>query len=172
MHCYQILRSKRKTMAIEITRDLNILVRAPLGVGKAAIDCFVLRYGAWIDKAIARQKQNVQRAAQADVTPEKEAELRRMAQRVLPEKIQHYGQLMGVLPAKTTITSAKTRFGSCSGKNRICFSWRLMEKPEAAIDYVVVHELAHLKHKNHGPGFYSFVASVFPDYRERRKLLK
>ena len=64
------------------------------------------------------------------------------------------------------------RYGSCSSKNSICYSWRLMEKPGAAIDYVVVHELAHLKHKNHGPGFYACVAGVLPDYRERRKLLK
>ena len=79
---------------------------------------------------------------------------------------------MGVQPAGIAITGARKRFGSCSGKNRICFSWRLMAYPEAAIDYVVVHELAHIRHKNHGPDFYAFVQEILPDWRERRALLR
>ena len=71
-----------------------------------------------------------------------------------------------------TITAARTRFGSCSPKNRLCFSWRLMAYPEEAIDYVVVHELAHLVHRNHGPEFYALVASILPDHKQRRALLK
>jgi predicted metal-dependent hydrolase len=70
------------------------------------------------------------------------------------------------------ITGAKKRFGSCSSQNGLCFSWRLMGYPEEAIDYVVVHELAHIAHRNHGSGFYSLVASVLPDYKARRALLK
>lgn len=64
------------------------------------------------------------------------------------------------------------RFGSCSASNRLCFAWRLMRYPEAAVDYVVVHELAHIRYKNHGPAFYRLIASVLPDYKERIKLLK
>ena len=60
----------------------------------------------------------------------------------LPPKIEHYAALMGVHPTRVTITGARTRFGSCSGRNAISFSWRLMQYPEEAIDYVVVHELA------------------------------
>ena len=75
-------------------------------------------------------------------------------------------------PTGITITSARTRFGSCSGKNRLSFSWRLMQYPDEAIDYVVVHELAHIAHKNHGPDFHSCVAAVLPDHRERRALLR
>ena len=63
-------------------------------------------------------------------------------------------------------------WGSCSGKNSISFSWRLMQYPEAAIDYVVVHELAHIRHHNHSAAFYSFVEKILPDYRERARLLR
>ena len=71
-----------------------------------------------------------------------------------------------------TVTGARTRFGSCSPKNRLCFSFRLMEYPLPAIEYVVVHELAHIRHKNHGPDFYRLVEGTLPDYRQRIGLLK
>lgn len=79
---------------------------------------------------------------------------------------------MNLYPTGLKITSARTRFGSCSGKNSICFSWRLMDYPELAIDYVVVHELAHIVHKNHGPQFWALVERYLPDYRARRAMLR
>ena len=75
-------------------------------------------------------------------------------------------------PTGITVTGAQTRFGSCSPKNRLCFSFRLMDYPMAAIEYVVVHELAHIRHKNHGPDFYKEIAAVLPDWQARRQLLK
>ena len=83
-----------------------------------------------------------------------------------------YAAIMGVTPTGITVTGAKTRFGSCSYQNRLCFSWRLMAYPDEAIDYVVVHELAHIRHKNHSPAFYSFIEQVLPDYKSRIKMLK
>ena len=79
---------------------------------------------------------------------------------------------MGLTPTGVRITGARRRFGSCSAKNSLCFSWRLMLYPQAAVDYVVVHELAHIAHKNHGPAFYACIAAVLPDYKARIRLLK
>ena len=79
---------------------------------------------------------------------------------------------MGLKPTSVKITSAKGRFGSCSAKNGLCFSWRLMAYPERAVRYVVVHELAHIAHHNHSPAFYALVEKYMPDYKERQKLLK
>lgn len=78
---------------------------------------------------------------------------------------------MGVLPASVRVTAARTRFGSCSAKNGLCFSLYLMQYPPEAVDYVVVHELSHILHKNHGPAFWACVAAVLPDYAARRALL-
>ena len=78
---------------------------------------------------------------------------------------------MGLEPTNIKITGAKARFGSCSSKNSLCFSWRLMMRPPEAVDCVVVHELAHIAQKNHGRTFYALMASVLPDYKERQKLL-
>jgi predicted metal-dependent hydrolase len=86
--------------------------------------------------------------------------------------VEKYAAIMGVFPEHVSINSAKTRFGSCSSKKRLNFSCRLMTYDERAIDYVVVHELAHLKHLNHSKDFWAFVEKFMPDYKERKKLLK
>ena len=100
------------------------------------------------------------------------ARLTALARDVIPEKVRHYSRIMGLYPTAVTITGARTRFGSCSGTNRLCFSLRLMQYPDEAVDYVVVHELAHIVHKNHGREFYALVQSVLPDWRQRQALLK
>ena len=79
---------------------------------------------------------------------------------------------MGLKFSRITITGAKTRFGSCSSKGNISYSYRLLLYPDAAIDYVVVHELAHLVKMNHSAQFYKIIESVLPDYKERIRLLK
>lgn len=90
----------------------------------------------------------------------------------MPERVDYYSRLMNVKPTGIKITSAKKRFGSCSGKNSICFLYYLMLYPKEAVDYVVVHELAHVRHHNHSKDFYNFVSEFMPDYKEREKLLK
>ena len=79
---------------------------------------------------------------------------------------------MNLKYGRITITSAKTRFGSCSSKGNISFSYRLMLYPRELVDYVIVHELAHLSEMNHSDRFYKIIESVLPDYRERVKRLK
>ena len=79
---------------------------------------------------------------------------------------------MNLQYGRITITSAKTRFGSCSSKGNISYSYRLMLYPEEAREYVVVHELAHLLEMNHSKRFYAVVEKYLPDYKLRRRLLK
>lgn len=86
--------------------------------------------------------------------------------------MSYYAKIMDLKYGRITITGAKTRFGSCSAKGNLSFSYYLMLYPEYAIDYVVVHELAHLKEMNHSSKFYKIIESVLPDYKERIKVLK
>ena len=79
---------------------------------------------------------------------------------------------MDVRPTGLKITTARKRYGSCSGKNSLCFSCFLMDCPEEAIDLVVVHELCHIREKNHAPRFYALLGQYLPDYKERKKLLR
>ena len=167
---YQLLRSARKTLSLEIRRDGRLVVRAPLRTTQRQIDEFIANHEAWIASNL--EKQRLRREARPEPSDQEREALVRLAMERLPGRIAHYAAIMGLYPAGITITGARTRFGSCSGKNRICFSWRLMQYPEEAVDYVVVHELAHIRHKNHSPAFYACVEQVLPDWRERRQMLK
>lgn len=167
---YELIRSNRRTLSLEITGDCRVVVRAPTRISRARIDAFVEAHRAWIAEHLARQQDRREKHPEPSKA-EQEALIRR-AKEVLPGKVAHYAARMGLYPAGVTITGARTRFGSCSGKNRLCFSWRLMGYPEEAVDYVVVHELAHIRHKNHGPAFYECVARTLPDWRARRELLR
>ena len=122
----------------------------------------------WILIRNAKQKK----AAHPEPDEAEKARLIALAKMILPGRVEHFAALTGLRPKRVKITSAKTRFGSCSSKGSICFSWRLMQYPPEAIDYVVVHELAHLKHMNHSPAFHALVAKYLPDHRQRRALLK
>lgn len=167
---YEIVRSRRRTVALEVTREGRVLVRAPLRMPQGEIERFVASHAAWLEKAQA--KVAARQAAHPPLTEQETAALRQRAKKLLPDRVAHYAAIMGVTPTSVKITSARTRFGSCSGKNGICFSLYLMQYPEEAIDYVVVHELAHIRHHDHSLAFYAEVAKVLPDYKERMKLLK
>lgn len=168
---YRIIRSNRKTVALEITPVLQVLVRAPRYMREKDIETFVKMHQQWIDTHLEKQRKRLENR-HPEPTPAEEAMLKKCAAEILPQKVAHYAALMGVSPTSVRITSAKKRFGSCSGKDALCFSWRLMQYPEAAIDYVVVHELAHIRHHNHSADFYRFVRTVMPDYQTRAALLK
>lgn len=167
---YELIRSRRKTLALEITRDCRVLVRAPMRTSQKEIDAFVAKHAQWAQKHLELQRQ---KAAVAPPPPTREeiAALKAQAQTVLPEKVADWSQVMGLSPTGVKITSAQKRYGSCSGRNSLCFSCFLMQKPDAAIDLVVVHELCHIREKNHGPRFYALLEQYLPDWRERKKLL-
>lgn len=167
---YTLIRSRRRTLAIEVTQDCRVLVRAPLHAPQSSIDAFLTQRADWIETALQRQQQRA--AAHPPLTAAQIETLRQQAKEVLPQKVAYWAGIMGLQPSGVKITSAQKRFGSCSGKNNLCFSLYLMRYPEDAIDAVVIHELAHIRHKNHSPAFYAEVERWLPDYRQRSKLLK
>ena len=171
MHNYELIRSKRRTLALEITRDGRVLVRSPMRASKARIEAFVASHEDWIRRHLEQQKQ---RAATAPPPPTAEeiAALKASAREILPHKVAYWANIMGIFPTGIKITTAQKRYGSCSAKDSLCFSCFLMRQAEAAIDLVVVHELCHIREKNHGPRFYALLEQYLPDYRERKKLLK
>ncbi len=164
------IRSRRKTVSIEVTREGTVNLRTPYRVAKKDAERIISEKRDWILRALERVRERLRARPEPD---EKEKErLRRLAARVIPERVALYSEKMGLYPSGIRITSARKRFGSCSPADRLCFSLYLMQYPPEAVDYVVVHELAHIRHKNHGKDFYGLVASVLPDYRQRIRLLK
>ena len=167
---FTLIRSRRRTVNLQIDAEGRLIVRAPYLVSEGQIRSIVEKNAEWIRRH--REISAQRRAAHPEPTEEEKKAMIRRAKEILPPKVEHYAALLGVRPAGITITSARTRFGSCSGKNRLSFSWRLMDYPEEAIDYVVVHELCHIRHHDHSPAFYAFIASVMPDHKARRALLR
>lgn len=167
---YTLIRARRRTMSLQLDRDGRAVVRAPYGVKKEFIDRFVAEHEVWL--ARAREKQQNRRLAHPEPTDEERKALLARAKEYLPMRVDYWSGIMGLTPTGLKITSARTRFGSCSGKNSLCFSWRLMQYPPEPIDYVVVHELAHIRHHDHSPAFYALIERYMPDWRERMKLLK
>lgn len=166
---YKLIRSKRKTIELSINDELCAVVKAPLKMSTADIEFFVEKHSKWIEKQISRKLEHEEKF---NLFPEEESVLKEKAAVYLKERTEYFSKLMGLSYSGIKITSAKKRFGSCSGKNSICYSWRLMLYPPEAIDYVVVHELSHTVHKNHGKDFYKLIERYLPDYKKREKLLK
>lgn len=167
---YTLIRSDRKTLGVEVKRDGTVIVRAPRRLPQREINRFLAERMDWIQNAQIRQ-QNRAEAHPEPTEQEKKAYIRK-AKEILPGKVAYWSKRMSLYPTKIRITGAKTRFGSCSSQGHICFSWRLMQYPDAAIDYVVVHELSHLRHMNHSKAFYALVERYLPDWRARKALLK
>lgn len=97
---------------------------------------------------------------------------RKRASEIINERLGFYSKMLNLFPSGTKITGALYRHGSCSGKNSLSFSWRLMMAPIPVIDYVIIHELCHIKEKNHSEGFWGLVEKAMPDYRKHKKWLK
>lgn len=98
--------------------------------------------------------------------------LKENAKRIFTQSVQARAEEMGVAYHSVSVSSAKTKWGSCSGENKLRFSYRLLYAPKEVIDYVIVHELCHTLHHDHSPAFWRAVAAVVPDYKSKRKWLK
>jgi len=97
---------------------------------------------------------------------------KREAKEKITERVDYYSHRFQLVPEKIRITSAKFRWGSCSRDNRLSFSWRIIMGSLSVIDYVLIHELVHIREKNHSRNFWNYLASVFPDYRQHRHWLR
>ena len=152
---YTLVRSKRKTVALQINAEGELIVRAPMLYSERKIKKLIEEHREWIENK------------KAEI-----AAYKKQAKALLPALTKKFAAVMDVEYGTVKITSAQKRFGSCSGKNNICYSYILMQYPIEAIEYVVVHELTHTVHHDHSRAFYDMIAEYLPDYKQREKLLK
>ena len=170
---YQVIRSARKTMTLEVRRDGNVIVRAPLRTGLPRIKRFVNQKQEWVLGCLERTKEyREQKPLSADLSESKRNVYIRKAKETITKRVSYFARLMGVSYRNITIREQKTRWGSCSSAGNVNFNYQLYYLPDELLDYVVVHELAHRRHMNHSKEFWSEVARYCPDYRARRKQLK
>ena len=168
-----VIRSRRKTLSMQVKGDGQVEIRAPLRTSDAEIRRFLETHRRWLEKHL--QKAQALQQAKAGVrklTAAETAELKKKAKRILPERVAYWAPLIGVRPGRIAVRCQKTRWGSCSTKGNLNFNCLLMLAPEGVIDYIVVHELCHLKHMNHSKRFYAEIEKVLPDYRQHQQWLK
>lgn len=167
---YEWIRSRRKTIEIQIREDGVVVVRTPYSVPQRQVERFVEERREWILKnqetlREARNKRTV-------ITEDMRREGVEKALKIFPERVEYYARKMGISYGRITIREQKTRWGSCSSKGNLNFNWKLTLMPMEILDYVVVHELAHRREMNHSKDFWKIVEQVLPDYQERRKQLR
>lgn len=170
-----VIRSKRRTVAIQVKADLQLVVRAPFGTTEKEIDRILKGNAAWIEKhlALAREKAAMQKNREVKrLTDEEIQELADRALKYIPGRVAFFAEKVGVSYGRITIRNQKTRWGSCSSKGNLNFNCLLMLAPPEVLDYVVVHELCHRKEMNHSKAFWAEVEKVLPDYRTHVKWLK
>ncbi len=169
----KVIRSRRKTLSLEITKEAKILVRAPYQMKEPEIENFIQEKSDWIAEHLRKiQDKLAERAAIPRMSMEEVQRLADEAVRVLPGKAAYYAPIAGVTYGRITIRNQRTRWGSCSGKGNLNFNCLLMLAPEEVQDYVVVHELCHRLEMNHSPEFWKEVERVLPDYRTAKQWLK
>ena len=172
---YEIIRSKRKSYGISVAPGGKVTVRMPLRGSERFAVSMVEEKRDWIAKNFLKMQAVSPKPSQKEKTPYErrlEAPYRQAAKEYIPKRVAYYAQLLDVTYATISIRDQKTRWGSCSSKGNLYFSWRLILAPPKVLDYVVVHELCHRKEMNHSPRFWALVESMIPDYKTHRKWLK
>jgi len=207
-----IIRSKRRTISLEITYDAKIVIKAPHYVSLNYLEDFVLRKKEWISKKlqVIQEKNAVKSKRKFSDTGKilflgKEFDIcfnpnskritiadkllipikyktdakkfiinwyKKQTKKILNKRVEEIAKLFGFIYKSIRISDAKTRWGSCSGKNNLNFAWRIIMAPIQIIDYVIIHELVHTQIKNHSREYWNKVMSICPNCKIYRKWLK
>lgn len=171
--CYSIIRSRRRTISLEVHSDGQVIVRAPQGMPEIKIRTFAEQKRGWLQKKLEEiSKRQESGKALPKFSEAKKNLYRRKASETLGKRAAYFAKVMGVRYHRITIREQKTRWGSCSSSRNLNFNWKLVLAPPEVLDYVVVHELCHLKEMNHSGAFWNEVEKVLPDYKVRQAWLK
>ena len=165
---YQIIRSDRKTMAIQIMPDGSVVVRCPKRIRVDEVRKFVNSKSTWIEKHLtSRVPRYEEKLTDSDLK-----ELRERTRILVTERVRYFAPLVGVTYNQIAIRTQRTRWGSCSSKGNLNFNCLLGLVPSEVLDYVIVHELCHRKELNHSDRFWNEVFRILPDYKARKQWLK
>lgn len=169
----EVRRSKRKSAAIKITADMQIVVFVPLYVSNNEIERMVISKSKWIDEHMLKVQSTIdERSKLEKITFEQVKELADQAVEYIPKRVKYYAEKENFVYNKITIKNLVSRWGSCSTKGNLNFNCLLMLMPDYVIDYIVVHELCHLREMNHSEKFWTEVEKIMPDYQRAELWLK
>ncbi len=173
---YRLIRSRRRTICIEVTAAGEVVVKAPLHTPSSEIEAFLLEKIEWIGE----KRQEVfdrlinEDGTVANLEPVTSEDLKILGRRMKKEfisRVRIYADRLGITYDRIAVRSQRTRWGSCSSNGNLNFNCLLMLAPVRVQDYVIVHELCHRIEMNHSKRFWDLVESVIPDYKECRAWL-
>lgn len=171
-HALDFVRHPRaRRYVIRVRANGTVRVTIPRGGSKREALAFAERERAWIAAEQERVAVEAERAAQ-EVRPPVDRALRNLARQQLPQRLFELAALHGLDVRRVSVRNQRWRWGSCSPDGHICLNWRLVQMPPAVRDYVILHELMHLKRLDHSAAFWKLVAKVCPDYQAVRSWLR
>ena len=166
-----VIRSKRKSISIKVTDGGIVEIRAPKKVSDQSIRRFVKKSEGWIDKKLEEMKKQNTKLENYKFSKKQLSSIKKRAKDTLKIRLEELSNEIGIQYNTFRLSGAKKRWGSCSNKKTVSINWRLIFAPPEIIDYVIIHELTHLKHMNHSKRFWKEVQKHIPDYKEKRKWL-
>ncbi len=173
METIKIVKSNRKTFSLEVKRDGSVILRAPMFASNRQIEEFYYKNKAWLEKhIIENEKRTEERRSYPAFTEDEIKALKARAKQYIPKRVEYWAEIIGVKYNSVSIRAQKTRWGSCSSKGNLNFNCLLMLTDTEAIDYVVIHELCHIKELNHSKRFWLLVETYMPNYKEVQKRIK
>jgi predicted metal-dependent hydrolase len=162
---------RAKRYILRVADDGTVRITIPRGGSRREAEAFAKRERAWIGTELERVARR--RIPTPDrLSAERESELRRKAARELPERLFELAAQWGLTVSRVSVRNQRRRWGSCSGTGHVCLNWRLIRMPPWIRDYVLIHELMHLKRMDHSPAFWALVAKACPAYLEARAWLR
>ena len=172
-----LIRSDRRSFAIEIGRDKKIKVRVPRRASKAQIEEMLKAKHDWILKTLDKiEQRNTAEAREYEeakpLSSEEVKKLKKEARNHLASLTEYWAEKIGVSYGRISIRGQKTRWGSCSSKGNLNYNYLLMLCPDEVAEYVVIHELCHRIHMNHSKDFWNKIEAFCPNYKQARKWLK
>ena len=157
---------------IRVEDDGRVRVTVPRWGSKREAAAFAEREHAWIEKQRARVAGQRATAARERMPEEIERELRNRAKRELPGRLLELAARHALTVTRVSVRNQRWRWGSCSRNGHICLNWRLVQMPDAVRDYVMIHELMHLRRMDHSPKFWKLVEAVCPTFQTSRAYLR
>ncbi len=172
----QIIRSSRKTAAIEIKLDMRVLVRVPYRMKQADIERFINEKADWIEKHLKIMQARIENAQrELPVVPFSVSEIEELCTQALKKLVPHIAELaeiVGVSYGRITIRNQVSRWGSCTADGNLNFNCLLTLFPDEVADYVIIHELCHRRYMNHSKEFWAEVEKFCPDFKAQKKWLR
>ena len=164
--------SRARRYVIRVAGDGTVRVTLPRWGSKREAAAFAEQERTWIAKQQWRLDQARRRTQPVATVPEMERELRERAMRELPRRLLELAAEHGFAVTRVSVRNQRWRWGSCSRNGHLCLNWRLVKMPDSVRDYVMIHELMHLKRMDHSPKFWKLVAAACPDFKASRAWLR